>query len=363
MKSKGKHVFCSGCFDILHAGHIQFFEDAKALGDHLTVSFCSEEVLWIYKKKRPSIPDSHKRRILESLKMIDAVITSTDCTPGIDYKTWFLENKPDILAVTEDDAFREEKQALCAEVGAKYVLIPKRLTGIAPVSTSSIIATIKAPKWLPLRVDFAGGWLDVPNYSREGAYIVNCAISPMVSMDKWIYEKGAGLGGSAAWVMLNGKDGVSSEIASGVGWQDPAIIHETGLCVWESGTMPSLYMKKSGDFLRGRMALLYCEKRDSDASEYTAKERDFNHIEMAGEVACRAVVNGCIDTLAGAIEMSYKVQLAEGMCRLPHIPESLAFKYCGAGHGGYALYLFRTREVRDFNALKYKMIPIEPYCK
>jgi len=38
-------VFISGCDNFIHAGHIQFFQEAKALGDHLTVCFASDEVL------------------------------------------------------------------------------------------------------------------------------------------------------------------------------------------------------------------------------------------------------------------------------------------------------------------------------
>ena len=46
-----KKVFVSGCYDIIHAGHLAFFKEAKALGDHLTVCFASDEILWIEKKK------------------------------------------------------------------------------------------------------------------------------------------------------------------------------------------------------------------------------------------------------------------------------------------------------------------------
>jgi len=59
---------------------------------------------------------------------------------------------------------------------------------------------------------------------------------------------GAGLGGSAAHALLNGKDPVQSELDLGVGWQDPAVIRETGLCVWRSGSKPVL------DFKVGLMA-------------------------------------------------------------------------------------------------------------
>ena len=46
-----RKVFVSGCYDILHTGHVQFFQDAKALGDHLTVCFASDEVLMLAKKE------------------------------------------------------------------------------------------------------------------------------------------------------------------------------------------------------------------------------------------------------------------------------------------------------------------------
>ena len=89
--------------------------------------------------------------------------------------------------------------------------------GSEPVSTSSIVRWVQAPTEAPLRVDFAGGWLDVPRFSRPGEFVVNCAISPLVSLREWPYEKQAGLGGSGAWALLNGRDGIESEIDLGVG--------------------------------------------------------------------------------------------------------------------------------------------------
>ncbi len=51
-----KKVFVSGCYDILHAGHLQFFEEARAHGDYLIVSFASEEVLWHHKRRKLRSP-------------------------------------------------------------------------------------------------------------------------------------------------------------------------------------------------------------------------------------------------------------------------------------------------------------------
>ena len=81
-----KKVFVSGCYDIVHAGHIQFFEEARALGDYLIVSFASEPVLWHHKQRKPSIPDEHKKVLLESLRMVDKVILGTGMKKGLDFE-------------------------------------------------------------------------------------------------------------------------------------------------------------------------------------------------------------------------------------------------------------------------------------
>jgi cytidyltransferase-like protein len=342
-------VFVSGCYDILHAGHIQFFEDAKALGNHLTVCFASNEVLWQYKHRKPALPEEHRRRILQSLSMVDEVVMSSNLDPVFDFKDHFLRLKPDILVSTEDDKHVEEKLKLCEEHGARYFQIPKRLD-IPKVSTTEIREKINE---VPLRVDFAGGWLDVPKFSKKGAYIVNCAITPKVSLIDWSYEKGAGLGGSAAYAILSGKDPVKSELDLGVGWQDPAVIEETGLCVWRSGEKPVLEMKVNPDFLRGHMAL-YWTGLTHDTPSNTDNERDYELIETAGDAGNIAVKMKSLPYLATAVELSYRTQLKEGMTPLPYMGE-LAKKYCGGGWGGYALYLFDERPKGLLN--------IEPYMK
>jgi hypothetical protein len=47
------------------------------------------------------------------------------------------------------------------------------------------------------------------------------------------------------------------------------------------------------------------------------------------------------------------------MEELPEVPGSVARKYCGGGHGGYALYLFPSREARDEVT---DLVAIEPWC-
>lgn len=351
-------VFVSGCYDILHAGHLQFFEEARALGDHLTVSFANEEILWKHKKRRPSLPDDHKVALLRALVMVDEVVAGSGEKQGLDFEPIFRELKPDILAVTEDDQYGEIKERLCGELGCRYVRLPKTPPKFEPISTTAIVNRISGVKEAPLRVDFGGGWLDVPRYSRAGGFIVNCAISPKVSLQDWPYEQNAGLGGSGAWALLNGTDSVQSELDLGVGWQDPAVIRETGLCVWKSGQKPRLDLKRDGSFLDGCMGLLWTGKQHDTPGAVDLK-RDYDLIEQAGAVAREAVMAESISKLAEAIMISYSAQLDEGMEELPEVSGSMARKYCGGGHGGYAVYLFPSRDARDAST---DLLAVEPWC-
>ena len=358
-----KKVFVSGCYDILHAGHLQFFAEAKALGNHLIVNFASNEVLLAHKNRASSLPDQHKKALLEAMELIDEVCIGNDPELGLNFKTNFLQLRPDILAVTEDDQYADIKKELCQSIGASYIVLPKTAPTFEPVSTTSLIQNIKAPLTTPLRVDFGGGWLDVPKHAIEGGFIVNCAITPHVSKTDWPYEKKSGLGGSAAWAILNGHDGVKSELDLGVGWQDPAIINETGLCVWRSGERPILHLKTNNDFLIGRMAIHYTGY-DHDTPGNVDKLRDYALIKKAGDVACQGATTRSLPQLAEAVQISYQMQLKEGMTPLPPLEGAIAHKYSGGGHGGYALYLFTSNEARN-SAVKQspETIAVEPYLK
>jgi cytidyltransferase-like protein len=354
-------VFVSGCYDIIHAGHLQFFHEARSLGDHLTVCFASKEVLWLHKRRNSSLPDEHKLAVLSRLEPVDDVVVGHGLEEGLDFREHFLRVRPHILAVTVDDHFEGLKRALCEQTGTHYVVLPKTPPKFPPISTTEIVRFIRAPQEAPLRVDFAGGWLDVPRHARTGAYIVNCAISPTVSLRDWPYEKSAGIGGSGAWAMLNGKDGVTSELDLGVGWQDPAIISEGGLCVWRSGPRPSLEVKTDGSLLRGHLALYWSGNAHSTPG-VVDQDRDYDAIERAAATARQAVWMRDYAQLVDAVAQSCRVQMAEGMRPLPdHFEGALARKYCGGGFGGYAMFLFENRTLRDRAVAERGLLAIEPF--
>lgn len=143
MNKKIKKVFVSGCYDILHGGHIEFFNQAKNLGDYLIVCFAGDKSLKLHKNKESSLPEAHKKKILESLRMVDEVVVGDYLEElGLDFKQHFLQIKPDILAVTEDDKYGKEKTKLCEEIGAEYVVLPKNLD-FDKISTTEIIQHIR----------------------------------------------------------------------------------------------------------------------------------------------------------------------------------------------------------------------------
>ena len=353
-QNKSKSVFVSGCFDILHGGHVEFFRQAKSLGDKLIVCMPSDEVLFLHKKRNPYLILDHKINLIKELKMVDDVVVGRDLEEGMNFRTVFRELKPDILAVTDDDKYEQIKRELCKEVGAEYVKLEKRLD-YAITSITDIYKRLHAPPEVPLRVDFAGGWLDVPRFAREDGYIVNCAISPLVSLRRWDYEKCSGLGGSGAYAELMGTSGVQSELNSGVGWQDPAISKETGLCVWASGKNPVLEIKVNPRFLNGHMALYWTGKPHTTI-DYVDIKRDYDGIAEASRVAREAVIEYDFKKLCNAIYMSHAIQLDEGMDSLPFFGERVA-KYCGGGFGGYAVYIFDQRPEQD------NLMKIEPYIR
>jgi hypothetical protein len=206
-----------------------------------------------------------------------------------------------------------------------------------------------------LRVDFAGGWLDAPGRSNKDSFIVNCTINVEVSLKDWPVHKISGLGGSSAWYWLNGLDAFEEE----VGWQDPAVIKEGGLCVWNAGEDYYLHTKKHTKWLEGKMALLYTGPKQSLLDTLTM-DRDYDAIAEAGRIAKIAVDDESIHGLMRAVKHSYGVQLEEGVTPLPDAHGG-CYKYCGSGHGGYALYMFTEQNDRNAFVASHKTaMIIEP---
>jgi rfaE bifunctional protein nucleotidyltransferase chain/domain len=93
-KEGKKIVFTNGCFDIIHAGHVDYLEKAKSLGDFLVVGLNSDESVKRLKgKDRPVNPQEQRKKVLSALKPVDLVVIFEEDTP----ERLIKEIKPDIL--------------------------------------------------------------------------------------------------------------------------------------------------------------------------------------------------------------------------------------------------------------------------
>lgn len=132
-----KIVFTNGCFDILHYGHVDYLEKARAMGGRLVVGLNSDASVSRFKGADRPIQDQNSRaRILASLQFVDLVVLFDEDTP----KELISELIPDVL-VKGSDYLAEN--IVGAEVVKKNGGEVKTIDFVAGYSTSRIIEKIK----------------------------------------------------------------------------------------------------------------------------------------------------------------------------------------------------------------------------
>ncbi|CAM2066090.1 D-glycero-beta-D-manno-heptose 1-phosphate adenylyltransferase [Sulfidibacter corallicola] len=78
----GRVVFTNGCFDILHAGHVTYLEEARELGDFLVLGLNDDaSVRRLKGDKRPIMPFADRARVLVGLASVDLVVGFGEDTP------------------------------------------------------------------------------------------------------------------------------------------------------------------------------------------------------------------------------------------------------------------------------------------
>ena len=94
-----KVVFTNGCFDLIHAGHVDYLSKAKAFGDVMIVGLNSDaSVVRIKGSKRPILKETERSFIISNLKPVDYVVLFDDDTP----KLLIEELLPDVLVKGAD---------------------------------------------------------------------------------------------------------------------------------------------------------------------------------------------------------------------------------------------------------------------
>ena len=173
-----KKVFVSGCFDLLHSGHIAFFEEAASHGD-VFVGLGSDKTIQALKNRATVYTESERLYMIKSIRHVhDAWINRG--SGNLDFLEEIEQLKPDILFVNEDGD-HEAKKTLCNQLGIEYRTskrIPKE--NLPERSTTSL----RSKSTIPFRLDIAGGWLDQPFVSKYfPGPVITISIEPTIDFN------------------------------------------------------------------------------------------------------------------------------------------------------------------------------------
>jgi cytidyltransferase-like protein len=173
-----KKVFVTGCYDLLHSGHIEFFREASQYGD-VHVALGSDKTVFGLKGRTPVNSEQERLFMVKAVSFVhDAFISQGS---GIlDFEAELRAMRPDYFVVNSDGSI-PEKEALCKELGIAYVVLERKPhNGLEARSTTAL----REHDYLPYRIELAGGWLDQPYVSKYyPGPVVTLSIEPTLAFN------------------------------------------------------------------------------------------------------------------------------------------------------------------------------------
>ena len=175
-----KKVFVSGCYDLLHSGHVEFFQQASQFGD-LYVGIGSDATYLEYKHRKPMFPQEERLFMVKNIKAVKEAYIN-EGSGVIDFIPTLDLVKPDIFVVNAEGG-SDAKRQLCEERGIQYVELQRTPhAGLEARSSSSLKAALSTQQEeatqnsesrtqnsssIPTRLDLAGTWIDQPYVSEH----------------------------------------------------------------------------------------------------------------------------------------------------------------------------------------------------
>ena len=357
-------VFVSGCYDLLHSGHVEFFRQAAEYGE-LYVGIGSDETILHYKGHRTLWNEQDRLFMVKAIRYVkDAYINAgsgiMDFVPTVDML------KPDILVVNEDGA-SEEKRKFCEERGMEYVVLKRDPhEGLEAHSSTAIKEQLCR---IPTRLDLAGTWIDQPYVS---CYAPGWAITISLVPTFEVRER-CGLSTSTRNMIKKiwpvelpdmepetlarlvfcyennpeRRDGIIS------GAQDSIGICIPGLCrhYYDNQYWPSKIETCNDEevlqFLEVHLVMIPMEPRKPGCSVVEGKDITREKVlalAKAADDCWEAIMNKDLDAFAAAYKASFEAQVAMFPAMIqgsvPSYIEKyenlvMAYKMPGAGGGGY----------------------------
>jgi cytidyltransferase-like protein len=361
--SSRKKVFVSGCYDLLHSGHIAFFREAARYGD-LYVALGSDKTVYELKGRTPVNSQEERLYMVKSVGCVtDAFISRGS---GIlDFVEELKQIKPDIFIVNADGNVPAKKK-LCDDLDIEYIILERTPhPGLDARSTTDL----RKIHTMPYRIDVAGGWLDQPWVSEKyPGPVITISLEPEVefnersgmatstrnkALDLWGPRLPAGDPERLAKILFavdnppGTKEVSGSQDAIGIVFPGLNIAHYNG-AYWPE-RIESVHDEDVLRFIEKALYLVPLGPRESGFSVLAN-----THITRDGAKALSDAALSCWDAilakdLAGFgryIRAGYEAQIAmfpnmvnQTMLDLidQHRHHALGWKVSGAGGGGYLI--------------------------
>ncbi|MCC7502406.1 MAG: adenylyltransferase/cytidyltransferase family protein [Flavobacteriales bacterium] len=363
-------VMVTGCFDLLHSGHVAFLREAAKHGD-LHVCIGSDATVHALKGRWPINDQQERKYMLEALGCVSAVHINSG-GGQMDFLNEFAAIKPDVFVVNSD-GHAEAKATLCAKHGTRYLVLERiPHPGLKARSTTDL----RNECTIPFRLDLAGGWLDQPFVSKHYAgSVLTVSIEPThdfndrsgmssstrkKAMELWRTHLPDGDREQLAKVLFGYENPPGTTEVSGS--QDSIGIVFPGLnkLHFEGGYWPthieSVHDADVLTFIEDHLQLVPLGPRGEGYSVLSG-----TRIDAAGAKALADAADACWNAIHAkdavafgtAFRASFEAQVAmfphmvdEGIRAViaKHAPGALGWKLSGAGGGGY-LILVRREEV------------------
>jgi cytidyltransferase-like protein len=364
-------VFVTGCFDLLHSGHVAFLEEASRHGE-LTVGIGSDETVKNLKGRYPVYSEKERKYLLEALHCVKQC-TINSGSGILDFVDDLDSIRPDILFVNEDGN-SPEKEELCRKRGIEYIVSRRIPHGSLPARSTT---ALRSECNIPFRIDLAGGWLDQPYVSQHhpGA-VVTISIEPTIefndrsgmasstrqkAIELWKTEIPGGDREQLAKVLFSFENPPGKAIISGS--QDALGIVLPGLnrLYYGSGQywpekISSCRQEDVLEWLEERLSLVTLGPRDGGYSVLSE-----THIDREAAARLAKAADDCWDAIlqkdAVAFGRSFREAFEAQVAMFPHMLDgsvleaieayrsrALGWKLAGAGGGGY-LVLVSEEEI------------------
>jgi cytidyltransferase-like protein len=174
-----RKAFVSGCYDMLHSGHIAFFLEAASYGD-LYVALGSDKTVFDLKGKTPVNSEQERLFMVQSVSCVKEAFISKG-SGMLDFEAELRQIRADYFIVNADGNI-PEKRELCEQLGIQYVVLNREpYPGLTPRSTSAL----RRQHLIPYRIDLAGGWLDQPWVSEHHpGSVITISLEPTLEFNE-----------------------------------------------------------------------------------------------------------------------------------------------------------------------------------